>query len=320
MSDFDIKDLRRALGTFATGVTVVTTIDSEGQPRGFTANSFTSVSLEPALILVCVAKAAAGYSVFSQTARFAINVLAESQQDISANFAAKDIERFTTVKWDAGKNGSPLIDGVVAWFECEKHETIDAGDHIVLIGRVVDYQYTTKTPIGYCRGAYVTFGLTEAAIKASEQEGPTRVSAIIENNAAIYLVCDDKTGLYSLPASTRLGGAEDEDSLIGKLSKAGITAGLSFLFSVYENPQTGEHNIVYRGEARSVDAEVVGEFIPFGQLPLDRLESEQVRSMIARYVRERQEDTFGVYVGGVDAGKVETLAKDWDDSSHMQGW
>jgi len=317
MSSLNPKDLRRALGAFATGVTVVTTIDADGQPRGFTANSFTSVSLDPPLILVCVAKAAASCPVFSKTGHFAVNILAESQQAVSASFSTKDGKRFSDIKWHSESTGSPLIKDVVAWFDCAKHETVDAGDHIILIGRVVDYQYTTKTPIGYCCGAYVTFGLAEAAIKAAQQEGPTRVAAIIEHDGAIYLIRDDKSGLYSLPSSTRLGSAEDADSLTGKLNALGIKASLSFLFSVYEDMESGEQNIIYRGEARSVDISVLENFIAFDQIPMEHLENRSLRTMLTRYVREGQEDMFGVYVGDMKAGRVETLAKDWNDNLHM---
>ena len=317
MSNFDSKDLRQALGAFATGVTVVTTIDADGQPRGFTANSFASVSLEPPLILVCVANAAASCPVFSECEHFAINILAESQQEISACFASKSAQRFTAVDWDKGTTGCPLIDGVVAWFDCAKHQTVDAGDHVILIGRVVDYQYTAKTPIGYCRGAYVTFGLAEAAINAAQKEGPIRVAAIIEHGGAIYFVRDKKSGLYSLPSSTRLGSVEDPDSLTGKLNALGIVAGLSFLFSVYEDTKSGEQNIVYRGEARSVDANVMENFIAFDQIPMEQLENRPLRTMLTRYVRERQEDMFGVYVGDLKAGRVEALAQGWNDNLHM---
>ena len=111
------RQLRQALGTFATGVTVVTTIDEDAAPRGFTANSFTSVSLDPPLILVCLAKAAATCSTFTNGQRFCVNVLAEDQQDICALFASPVRDRFDQVSWRTGKNGSPIINDVISWFE-----------------------------------------------------------------------------------------------------------------------------------------------------------------------------------------------------------
>ncbi len=317
MSRFNPQDLRRALGAFATGVTVVTTIDSVGQPRGFTANSFTSVSLDPPLVLVCVAKAAPSCSVFSNTEHFAINILAESQRAVSASFSSKDGKRFSEINWQKGSTGSPLIEEVVAWFECVKHDTVDAGDHFILLGRVVDYQYTSKTPIGYCRGAYVTFGLAEAAIRASEHQDLMRVAAIVEYRGTIYLVRNKIADTFDLPTASRLGSIEDADSLIGKLNAAGINAGLAFLFSVYEDPQTGEQNIVYRGEAKSVDPDAKDYFVQLVEIPWEKIENDTVRTMLKRYVHERQEDTFGVYVGNAEAGRVDTLVESWHGSHYM---
>ncbi|MFP4903008.1 flavin reductase family protein, partial [Paraburkholderia sp. BR14261] len=161
---FDIAEFRRALGAFVTGVTVVTTIQPDGSPRGFTANSFTSVSLDPPLILVCIAKTASSYAVFSQTGRFAVSVLAEDQQQVSGVFASKAADKFAQVPWSARKTGAPVMDGAAASFDCTTHEVVDAGDHIILIGRVVDVVQTSSTPLGYCRGAYVNFSLSQDAL------------------------------------------------------------------------------------------------------------------------------------------------------------
>lgn len=134
----DIAEFRRALGAFVTGVTVVTTIQPDGSPRGFTANSFTSVSLDPPLILVCIAKTASSYAVFSQTKHFAISVLAEDQKAVSGVFASKAADKFSQVAWHRRVTGAPVMEGAAASFDCATHEVIDAGDHIILIGRVLE--------------------------------------------------------------------------------------------------------------------------------------------------------------------------------------
>ena len=139
VSDFDARDFRRALGTFATGVTVVTSLTEEGEPFGFTANSFTSVSLEPPLVLVCLAKSAAGCAIFEAAGRFAINILADSQRDVSQVFASKGADKFGAVEWRTGLTGAPILAGVAAHLDCVTHETVDAGDHVILIGRVISY-------------------------------------------------------------------------------------------------------------------------------------------------------------------------------------
>jgi flavin-dependent trigonelline monooxygenase, reductase component len=153
----DALELRRAFGCFVTGVTVVTAIDGAGRPRGFTANSFTSVSLEPPLVLVCIARTAGSYPLFSTAPHFAINILSEEQRPISSRFASKEVDKFARVEWWAGRTGSPLIAGTVAWLDCQAEQQIDAGDHLILVGRVVDFQHSTQTPLGFCRGNYLRF-------------------------------------------------------------------------------------------------------------------------------------------------------------------
>ncbi len=149
----DTRDFRRALGAFPTGVTVVTTRDRDGTPRGFTANSFTSVSLDPPMVLICVAKVAASCDVFAAANGFAVTVLDHEQQSVSALFASKAPDKFVRAPWTAGALNLPLIDGAAAWFACERERSIDAGDHMILLGRVLDYGHTPSEPLGYCRGA-----------------------------------------------------------------------------------------------------------------------------------------------------------------------
>ncbi|MDX8464002.1 flavin reductase family protein, partial [Mesorhizobium humile] len=117
-ANFDSGEFRRALGSFLTGVTIVTTIGPESEPRGFTANSFTSVSLDPPLVLVCIAHKALGHPVFATAKSFAINVLNESQKAASGIFASKAADKFATVDWRPGQTGSPVLDGSVACFDC----------------------------------------------------------------------------------------------------------------------------------------------------------------------------------------------------------
>lgn len=304
----DPMDLRRALGTFATGVTVVTTVDGDGTPRGFTANSFTSVSLEPPLILVCLAKSAASCPVFAAAQSYAVNILCEDQKDVSAVFSSRTEDRFAAVDWSTRTTGCPILDGVVAWLDCRMHQIIDAGDHYILIGRIVDYDYAASSPLGYCRGAYVSFGLAQEAVRVAEEDDGTRLFALIEHEDAILLERVGSDGALSLPSASRIGHAGDSGSLLSKVKAAGVDAALSFLFAVYEDPGTGAHSIVYRGEARAVDAHARASLVPFGDIPWDDIRDQAVRSMIERYVHEREEDCFGVYVGDTTTGRVRPLA------------
>jgi flavin reductase (DIM6/NTAB) family NADH-FMN oxidoreductase RutF len=305
---FDAMDLRRALGTFATGVTVVTTVDADGTPRGFTANSFTSVSLDPPLILVCLAKSAASCAIFQVAESYAVNILSEHQKSVSATFSSRSADRFADVDWSTRATGCPIIEGVVAWLDCRMHQIIDAGDHYILISRIVDYDHAASSPLGYCRGAYVSFGLAREAVRVAEEDDGTRLLALIEHEQAILLERDSRSSALTLPSASRIGNADDSGSLLSKVKAAGVDAELSFLFAVYEDPETGVHSIVYRGEARAVEERARSSLVPFRDIPWNDIRDAALRAMIERYVREREEDSFGVYVGDANTGRVRPLA------------
>ena len=306
---FDIAEFRRALGAFVTGVTVVTTIQPDGSPRGFTANSFTSVSLDPPLVLVCIAKTASSYEVFSQTKHFAISVLAEDQKNVSGVFASKAADKFAQVAWCARTTGAPVMDGAAASFDCTTHDVVDAGDHIILIGRVVDFVHTSSSPLGYCRGAYVNFSLSQEALAAAGARA--QVGAILEHRDGLVLL-DTPTGLQ-LPTGQKLEPASDATSLNGVLAKLGLNVHLDFIFAVFEsgNGPSSSVQIYYRGRvidsgAAWIDSSI--RIVPLAAIPWGELRDDAVRSMLERYVRERSEDAFGIYVGDTEAGTVQTLA------------
>lgn len=165
----DPKALRQVLGHYPTGVTVVTTVDADGLPRGLTANSFTSVSLTPPLLLVCLGKATASHPVFMGSTHFAVNVLADHQRDTSNLFASKASDKFEQAAWQPAASGVPLIDGSLAWFDCTVHQRIDAGDHTILIGQVQAMGQGSGRPLGYCQGAYVGLQALPSTAPAAAQ-------------------------------------------------------------------------------------------------------------------------------------------------------
>ena len=146
--------LRRTLGCFVTGVTVVTARGSDGAPCGFTANSFTSVSLDPPLVLVCVGDAVQGLETFRQCERFAINILSESQHEISRAFADGSPNPFSGTRWRNEPYGPPILEDGLAWLECTAERRIEAGDHMILVGRVIALGSSDNHPLVYYRGAY----------------------------------------------------------------------------------------------------------------------------------------------------------------------
>ena len=150
----DTKALRRALGAFATGVTIVTARARDGEPVGFTANSFTSVSLEPPLLLVCLAHGAASYGIFCATDSFAVNVLEAGQEDTAKRFATRGADKFGSISWKPGLRGAPLIDGSLARFDCAMHQRVTAGDHDILMGRVLAYSVHEGDPLLYHFGSF----------------------------------------------------------------------------------------------------------------------------------------------------------------------
>ena len=154
-SGHDPRTLRDALGCFATGVTVVTCLNGSGDPAGLTVNSFTSVSLDPPLLLVCLAKQAASAAALIEASHFAVNVLQTGQQPASIRFSTRDEDRFGATPWSCGEDGAPILEDSLGVFECERHAVHDGGDHHILIGQVVKASFDASLdPLLYFRGRY----------------------------------------------------------------------------------------------------------------------------------------------------------------------
>lgn len=132
----DPRKLRDALGTFATGVTIVATCDPSGEPVGFTANSFGSVSLDPPLVLFSLSKQAQSLRAFLSASAFAVNVLSEDQQALSDRFATRLADKWQGVAHETWQLGVPILSDSLASFECEYRYTYDAGDHVIFVGEV----------------------------------------------------------------------------------------------------------------------------------------------------------------------------------------
>ena len=147
-------EFRQAAGRFATGITIATVLDESGAPHGLTANSFTSVSLDPPLVLVCLAHTAATVERFRTAKHFGISILAEDQRHLSEHFARKGHNRFDGIEWLRGITGVPLLPGAVGAMECEVHRRVAMGDHDIFIGEVVRVEVHEKPPLLYFAGGY----------------------------------------------------------------------------------------------------------------------------------------------------------------------
>ena len=154
----DAQHLRLALGRYSTGVTIVTCVDAQGQRVGLTANSFSSLSLEPPLVLWSLRETSAKLPVFTAAGCFAINVLSEAQVDLSRRFAARGEDQFAEGAWSTGAHGCPVLAGCAAVFECATHAQHVAGDHTLFIGRVLACSESPLPPLVYQGGHYHLLG------------------------------------------------------------------------------------------------------------------------------------------------------------------
>lgn len=154
MTEEQIRALRDALGNFATGITVITALDEYGTPQGMTANSFSSVSLEPPLVSWCVGRESRLFDLFQKTSHFAVNILTTEQEKASQLFASPADDKFEHIEWHAGLNGLPLLDGSPCQFQCEIEHRYSGGDHTILIGRVLEFANDPMSPLIFHGGQY----------------------------------------------------------------------------------------------------------------------------------------------------------------------
>jgi len=153
----DGRSFRQVMGKFPTGVTVVTTRDGEGVPVGLTVNAFTSVSLDPPLVLVCIDHASHSHDCLLSAESFVVNVLSTAQGTLARRFASDPSEgRFDGVAWHPGPGGALVLEGVSAWVGCTLEAAHEAGDHTILVGRVVEAGVGTEDALAYYRGAFTT--------------------------------------------------------------------------------------------------------------------------------------------------------------------
>lgn len=150
----DPKEFRAALGSFATGVTIVTTATEDQMPVGVTASSFNSVSLDPPLVLWSLAKKSMSLGAFQDSGHFAVHILSSAQEDLSNSFAQSGAEKFSDVNWRSGRLGSPILGEYAAKFECRTVHQYEGGDHIIFVGEVVAFEKLDIAPLVFHGGKY----------------------------------------------------------------------------------------------------------------------------------------------------------------------
>lgn len=193
----DVKEFRRALSLFPTGVAILTTVSEQGVPVGLTCNSFSSVSLEPPLVSWGLRKESRAAAAFRNGKGFAINILSGEQQGLSGRFASSSIaDKFEGVAWEAGINGMPVLSHCAATFECTTFAVHDAGDHWLFLGQVRRFEHEiSHHPLVFCKGAYM---LLSKALLESSQQSTERIAEVVEarrliHGALLELACRNAT-------------------------------------------------------------------------------------------------------------------------------
>lgn len=303
---FDKSDFRRALGSFVTGVTIVTSTDDDGNPIGFTANSFTSVSLDPPLVLVCIGLQSSNIDSFRTAKAFAVNILSEEQKNAASIFATRGVDRFASVPWHKSTMGVPVLDGAASWFECDTYDRIVAGDHLILIGKVGSYGHEPVTPLGFCRGNYLSFQLDQDIISSRTRK--TNVGIILETREGIVLLRNE-SGRFRLPVSPKLGSKSDTDSLQEQLKRLGLDVEIDFLYAVYENENDNSLNVYYRGTAEPAEGQPADYCVfALDALPWNEVATKEMRVLLQRYISERANARFSIYAGNAESGRYQAVA------------
>ncbi|MFP5516063.1 MAG: flavin reductase family protein [Alphaproteobacteria bacterium] len=292
---------------FPTGVTVVTVLDEDGNPRGITANSFTSVSLDPPLVLVCIGNRSFSFPIFCNTSSFAVNLLHEGQADVSSLFASRSPEKFHSTGFGPKHTGAPVLTDCLTWFDCTVHDRVMAGDHLILIGRVQAFgpsgTASQAAPLGFCRGRYAA--VREAPDPGGEASHGMQVGYLVEAEDGILLQSDGAGG-WRLP-NGRSRKAERALTLAdgGTLP---LRPDDSFLYSVFDIAGQDTGCLVYR--ARLADDAATAtlppgfRFFALDALPFEAMPMRETRAMLRRYVRERHADRFGIYIDSSDGGRL----------------
>lgn len=212
---------RRALGSFVTGVTIVTCADADGQPVGLTANSFNSVSLDPPMVLWSLALNSRSLEAFRQAEHWAVHILAADQQDISNRFARSSTDKFAGLSFDEGPGGVPLLSGYAARFVCRAGFEYDGGDHAIFVGEVIDHDQRDAEPLVYHGGRYGQM-LPAVPSPVPHELSDDQVEALLacglveRRGASIHLSTEGQALLPQLVAAAQESHAETDDRLTAR--------------------------------------------------------------------------------------------------------
>lgn len=310
------RDYRQALGRFVTGVTVVATRDAEGHRCGMTANSFSSVSLEPPLVSICIAKSAASFDAFASSAAFGISVLSSGQQDIAMRFAKPFADKFDGLDIREPVSGAPIVSGSASVFSCRTERVIEAGDHIILLGLVEDYESEHLPLLAYGEGRFL-------AINPQDQDGVLVPKPTRQVNIGWLVGADDKVlmhrtgsqGQWSVPMAPLAEGRTLAEAMASSAkSLFGHSVQPDFLYATVDVAEDCTCYF-YRASA-TVGAPLGGDWQYFSEteLPWDRLSSSGTLSMLRRFFAERKTSKYGIYLN-VGEGRIAQIT---DESTYSE--
>ncbi|MEM7358497.1 MAG: flavin reductase family protein [Pseudomonadota bacterium] len=311
MSSLDPIELRNAFGKFMTGVTVVTTTADDGTPVGFTANSFSSVSLDPPLLLVCPAKTMSSFEIFEHCEYFHISVLAHDQQAVSNRFASPVEDRFSDTDWSQDAYGSPKIDGAIASFSCKRDRSIDAGDHIVMLGEVCAFASNEQHGLGYREGGYFSLEMERKATELQTHDDSKLViaGALIEQEDGL-LLASDESGKLSIP-SIQIDDDQPSFDLLEQYLEETLQTPVSVgsVFSVFDNTQSNKASIYYRA---TLDQPIPVNLPGYALMPLEQLDpgsfaSDAITTMLTRFLAERESGNHSIYIGDETSGTTHKI-------------
>ncbi len=302
MNNIDAKELRTAFGSYMTGVTVATAQASDGSYVGFTANSFTSVSMDPPLLLVCPGNHLSSLSVFEEVEHFAINILSHGQESVSNLFASSKTSRFEQLRWEADEHGSPILNDVAASFSCVVHQRITAGDHMILIGRVTGFSNTKNGGLGYCRSGYFSLEKERQADMLTRSGLTGFAGAIIQYQDTLLLQLDDN-GL-SIPTLALDNELSARSSLTQHFNIIGLHASIGPVYSLYDDEDQSTRYTFLKAAALSSETGGLGQYVPISSIETQDFDNSSQRNMVERYIREFQSQEFGLYIGSSQTGEI----------------
>ena len=305
MTTLDPRELRSAFGRFMTGVAIVTTRNADGTPLGFTANSFTSVSLDPPLLLVCPGKFLSSFEAFNTCTHFAVSILAEGQETISNVFAGYKGDRFAQVAHRPDLNGIPLIDGAVAQFSCRTWQSIPAGDHHLLIGEVMAFSERQARGLGYVGGQYFSLGLERAALEHTA--GTAIYGAIIAVEDKVIL--EQTPSGFRPPQIKRDGRGNFRQDLSDHLAEQRLDARLGPTYSVFDDAQTQTHYVYCLASGLEAPQTDTLRAVPAAELPTLNYVNPAIAAMMRRYALEVEAQSFGLYFGDSESGDIHSLSE-----------